>query len=494
MSENYLAFDLGAESVRAILGTLDDDDCLRTAQLHRFPNGMIDVLGSLQWDVLGLYRDMLKAMLICATDHTVSPVSIGIDTWGVDYGLLDAQGVLVGMPYAYRDGRTTGAMEGVFSRIPPRKLYELTGIQLVEFNTVFQLYSMVRDKSLQLDHASDLLFMPDLLSYFFTGVKRSEFTFATTSQLYNPRSGSWEREIFEGLDVPMGLMQEVVQPGTIIGELDENVCAQTRLRKIPVVAVACHDTGSAVAAVPASSEDFAFISSGTWSVMGIESKTPVISERSYRYNISNEGGVCGIFRVIKNIMGLWLLQRCKREWAKDRDYSYDELTRLAETSVPLRSIVDPDNPNFYNPESMILSIKEYCSSTDQIVPSDAGQIARIIFESLALAYRHTLAQLKEVSGRNVRQIHIVGGGSRNRLLCQLTADATGLPVYAGPAEATSIGNILVQAMASGRIATLKELREVVRHSFHLNFYTPQPTVDWDEAYDRFVKLRRSEAR
>jgi len=486
MTEHYLAFDLGAESGRAILGRLEDTGRLRISQLHRFPNGMINVLGNLHWNVLGLYTEMLQGMRICA-NHTSSPMSIAVDTWGVDFALLDTRGILDGVPFAYRDRRIRGAMEEFLSKISRERLYQLTGIQFLPANTVFQLYSMVRDQSPRLKIASDLLFMPDIFNYFFTGIKKTEFTFATTSQLYNPRTGDWESEIFERLGVSKGIMQEIVQPGTIIGKLTEDISAQTGLKRVPVVAVASHDTGSAVAAIPTSGKNFAYISSGTWSLMGIEVPAPIIDEK---YNFANEGGVCGTFRVLKNIRGLWLLRRCRRKWASTREYSYADLTQMAEKAIPFVSIIDPDWPEFLNPADMPLAIEQFCRVTSQPVPQDIGQFVRTILESLALAYRYTLGKLREISGKDIEQIHIVGGGSQNYLLCQFTADATGLPVYAGPIEATAIGNILVQAIAFGRISSLEELREVVRHSFSLNLYEPQHTFDWDEAYGRFLKLKQ----
>ncbi len=487
MTEHYLAFDLGAESGRAILGRLGNAGRLQISQLHRFPNGLINVLDNLLWNVLGLYAEMLQGMRICATDYTSSPMSIAMDTWGVDFALLDARGILDGAPSAYRGRRTHEAMEEFFSKISRERLYQLTGIQFLPNNTIFQLYSMARDKSPQLKIASDLLFMPDIFNYFFTGIKKSEFTVATTSQLYNPRTGCWESEIFEQLGVPKGIMQEIVQPGTTIGGLTENISVQTGLKRVPVVAVASHDTGSAVAAVPASGNNFAYISSGTWSVMGIESPTPIIDKE---YNFANEGGVCGTFRVLKNIKGLGLLQRCRKKWANTQAYSYTQLTKMAEDVIPFRSIIDSNRPEFSYPVDMPLAIEEFCRVTHQPIPQDTGQFVRLILESLALAYRYTLEQLKEISDKDIEKIHIVGGGVQNYLLCQFTADATGLPVYAGPIEATAIGNILVQAMAFGRISSLEELREVVRHSFGFKLYEPQHTLDWDEAYGRFLKLKQ----
>jgi rhamnulokinase len=494
MVEHYLAFDLGAESGRAFLGALDDNGSLKISELHVFPNGMVNVRDSLHWDTRKLYEEMLNGMRICAGNHTKSPASIGIDTWGVDFALLDAQGILTGEPFAYRDRRHQKAMEEFLSKMPSGRLYQLTGIQLLPINSVFQLYAMALEQSSQLMSATDLLFIPDLFNYFFTGIKKSEFTIATTSQLYNPVTAGWDAEIFEHLGIAGDIMQEIVPPGTTLGNLAENIVLQTGLDRVPVVATASHDTAAAIAAVPATGKNFAYISSGTWSCMGIESPTPVIDEKTLKYNITNEGGVCGTFRLLKNIMGLWLLQECKREWSADREYTYSDLIDMAEKSVPLGAIIDPDRPQFLNPASMILAIREFCQTTEQPIPQEIGQFVQTILQSLALAYRYVLEQLSEISSQEITQIHIIGGGSQNHLLCQLTADITGLPVYAGPVEATAIGNILVQAMASGRISSLEELRKVVRQSFRLNLYEPQHTADWDETYERFVRLKQKGAK
>lgn len=489
MREDYLAFDLGAESGRVLLGTLDDAGCLQIDEVHRFLNSMINIMGNLHWDILSLYREILDGLRLLATDYTNSPKSIGIDTWGVDFTLLDANGALIGAPFTYRDRRTKGAMEEFLLRIPKERLYQLTGIQFMPFNTLFQLYSMVRDNSLQLEIAADLLFIPDIFSYYLTGIKKSEFTFATTSQLYNPRTASWEEEIFAQLGISQDIMQGIVQPGTIIGEITDNVRIETGLKGIPVVAVASHDTGSAVAAVPASGKNFSYISCGTWSLVGIESSAPIINEKTLKYNFSNEGGVCRTFRILKNIAGLWALQQCRKEWAKSREYSYSELVEMAQNTVPCDSIIDLDQPEFFNPSNMPLIIENFCRKTGQEVPQDIAQCVHVVLQSLALAHRYTLEQLEEISGIGIEQIHIIGGGSQNPLLCQFTADATGLPVYAGPAEATAIGNILVQAMALGRVSSLEQLREVVKRSFSLNLYQPQHTLDWDEKYNRFAKIK-----
>ena len=491
MTEVYLAFDLGAESGRALLGTLDDAECLQIEEIRRFPNGMINVMGNLHWDILGLYREILEGLRLLATEYTSSPKSIGIDTWGVDFTLLDASGALIGAPFTYRDRRTKGAMKEFFLRIPKEKLYQLTGVQFMPFNTLFQLYSMVRDNSPQFEIATDLLFIPDIFNYYLTGIKNSEFTLATTSQLYNPRTESWEDEIFAQLGISQDMMQEIVQPGKIIGEITNNVRAQTGLKGIPTVAVASHDTGSAVAAVPALGKNFAYISCGTWSLMGIESPVPIINEKTLKYNFTNEGGVCRTFRILKNIAGLWVLQQCRKEWAKTREYSYDELVEMAQNVVPCSSIIDQDRPEFFNPPNMPLTIENFCRRTGQKVPHDIAQYVHVVLQSLALAHRYTLEQIEEISAIGIDKIYIIGGGSQNPLLCQFTADATGLPVYAGPAEATAIGNILVQAMAFGRVSSIEQLREIVRRSFSLFLYKPQHTSEWDEKYERFAKIKKT---
>jgi rhamnulokinase len=489
MSEDYLAFDLGASSGRGILGRLDDNDKLRIAEIHRFPNQMKVIKRGLHWDVSALYNEILKGMRICRRNHYISPRSMGIDTWGVDFGLFDNLGEMIEQPFTYRDNRTQGVMEEFLKKISREKLYELTGIQFIPINTIFQLYSMVRDKSPQLKASSSLLFIPDIFNYFLTGVMKSEFTYATTSQLFNPRIGDWENEVFECLTISKDIMQEIIQPGTFIGETTKSVFEKTGVKSVPVVAVSSHDTGSAVAAVPTLRGNFAYISSGTWSLMGIESREPIITEKTLNYNFTNEGGVFGTFRVLKNIAGLWLLEECRRIWAKEIEYSYEKLVELAESAEPFVSIIDPSSPRFLNPSNMPMEIQRFCSSTKQTTPKSVGQIVRIILESLALEYFHTIKQLKNIGNINVNRIHIMGGGSRNRLLCQFTADATGLLVYAGPTEATAIGNILIQAAAFGRIRSHNELREVVKNSFNIELYEPNNSLDWEDAYCYFLGLK-----
>lgn len=490
MDEHYLAFDLGAESGRVFLGTLHDHGSLEINELHRFPNNMLKAGEHLYWDIPRLYEEILHGLKVSAANPYQLPISIGIDTWGVDFALLDKQGKLLRNPSAYRDKQRHDAMAPFLARISGERLFQLTGIQLIPINSVFQLYALVLEGNSQLTNAKDLLFIPDLFNYFLSGVKASEFTTATTSQLYNPLTGRWDAEIFTRLNVSGRIMQKIVSPGTILGNLTPDIARRIGLDEVTVVATASHDTAAAIAAVPARDKDFVYISSGTWSCMGIESPSPIINERTLKYNISNEGGACETFLHLKNIMGLWILQECKREWSAAREYTYSELIGLAENIGPFETIIDPDSPKFMNPPSMTLAITEYCRATGQPVPQDTGHFVYVILQSLALAYRYVLEQLAEINERAINRIHIIGGGSQDQLLCQLTTDITGLPVYAGPAEATATGNILVQAMAFNRVSSLEELREIVRRSFRLNQYNPRNFPNRESLYRHFADLKK----
>ncbi len=487
----FLAFDLGAESGRAMLGTLENGR-LRVEELHRFANETITIAGHLHWNILKLFDELKKGLELATAADILPPLeSVGIDTWGVDFGLLDAEGQLLELPYSYRDRRTEGMMETFFQRVPRERVYELTGIQFMPLNTLFQLFSMALNEAETLKKAAHLLFMPDLLNFLFCGEKRSEFTFATTSQLFNPLKGEWENELLRALGVNRSLMQEIVQPGTLLGRLRSDVCRQTGCERLPLVAVASHDTASAVAAVPAEGDDWVYISSGTWSLMGIEVSRPIITEASLARNFTNEGGVGQTFRFLKNITGLWLLQGCCKSWQREFGYSYDDLLTLAETAPPFRYFVNPNHLVFLNPEDMVAAIQEYCRLTRQGIPCEPAEIVRCVLESLAFTYRRVLDELSAICGHPLRRIHIIGGGSRNRILCQLTADATGLPVRAGPREATAAGNILVQAMVLGYLSSVGRIREVVRQSFAPVPYEPlrlPSGAEWERAYARFREI------
>jgi rhamnulokinase len=487
--DNYLAFDLGAESCRAILGNLDDNHQLLITQLHRSPNGMINVRGVLHWDVLGMYREMLTGITAAVAQSGGKVDSIGCDTWGVDFGLFDSRGMLIGDPIAYRDSRRLPAMHEFLKIMPREKLYELTSTQMQYFNTIFELYAMTREKNPQLKITKDLLFIPDIFNYFFTGKKATEFSFATTTQLYNIRTDAWEKKIFAQLGVSPNIMQKIVRHGTVIGMVEPEIRKMTGINETPVLAVGSHDTASAVAACPLPNDSAAYISSGTWSLMGIESKKTIISEKAFKYNFTNEGGICDTYRVLKNISGLWLLQEYKREEAKIQDFSYTELSDMGKNTSSTGAVIDPDAPEFIKPESMSRAIANYCRVKSQPVPQSVGEYVRLILESLALDYRYVKGQIEEISGRKITQINIIGGGSQNQVLSQFAADATGLPVYAGPVEATAIGNILVQAMAMGTVKSHSELRDIVKQSFPLTYYEPQRTGNWDERYARFLSIK-----
>jgi rhamnulokinase len=486
-TKKILAFDLGAESGRGLLGRFDGQK-LQLDVVHRFPNGPIKTLDTLHWDVLRLHGDMLAAMRRCAADHG-GVDSLGVDTWGVDFALLGRGGTLLGNPRHYRDPHTEGILEQAFARVPAGEVFGQTGIQFMRFNTLFQLLALARDRSPLLDVAETLLFMPDLFHFFFTGIKVNEFTDASTSQMYDPTAKGWAFGLVKRFGLPAGLLGSIVPPGTVLGPLRGSVATETGLNPIPVIAPASHDTGSAVAAVPAQGTSWAYISSGTWSLMGAELPGPLLNEKVQRYNFTNEGGVGGTIRFLKNIMGLWLVQECRRAWERaGQTHGYDELARLAEAAPAFVSLVNPDDTAFILPPNMPAALADFCRRTGQPAPVEPGAVVRCALESLALRYRWVLERLEELLGRRLEVIHVVGGGSQNELLCQFAADACDRPVLAGPVEATAIGNVLVQAIGLGLLRTLAEAREVVRQSFAVKTYTPQNPQTWQEPYERFLKL------
>jgi len=481
---HILAFDLGAESGRAVLGRLEAGR-LSVRELRRFPNAPLQIAGHIHWDIHVLIAEMKKAMRACAAEVPAGLASLGVDTWGVDFGLLGREGSLLGLPFCYRDSRTQGAIEDYFKLVPREALYGATGIQFMPFNTLFQVYTMVRDRSPLLDEASDLLFMPDLFNYLFTGKKASEFTIASTSQMLDPRTRNWIPGLFQAMGFSKRILQPVIEPGTVLGPLLPGPAAETGLAGVPVVATASHDTAAAVAAVPAQGGNWAYISSGTWSLVGVEERAPIINDLALARNFTNEGGVSGTIRFLKNVTGLWLVQQCRKAWEGGRALGYEELTRLAGEAAPFRALIDPDDPGFLNPPDMPEALRAYCGRTGQTPPDSEASMIRSILESLALKYRLVIDQMEEVVGHPVERIHVIGGGSQNRLLCRFTADATGRPVSAGPAEATAVGNILVQAMAVKAVGSHEEMRTVVRNSFEPVEYEPRQDNAWRDAYDRF---------
>lgn len=486
-AQPFLAIDLGAESGRAMLGRIDDR--LTLDEIHRFSNGPVRVGAHIHWDVLRLWTEIQNGLRIAARREGTSLAGIGLDTWGVDFGLLDASDQLIGNPYHYRDERTNGMVEAACQVVPREEIYHQTGIQFMQLNTLFQLYAMRQTNDPALQSARAFLTMPDLLNFWLAGCKVNEFTISTTTQCYNPREKRWATDLLAALDIPQDIFQQIIQPGSVLGKLRNSVAEEASCERIPVIAVGAHDTASAVAAVPAQGKDFIYISSGTWSLIGIESDEAIINAGSLKYNLTNEGGVCSTIRFLKNIMGMWLLQESRRGWSKaGQDYSYDELTSLAAGAPAFKSFVFVGDERFLAPGDMVERIQGYCRETGQPVPETVAEVARCILESLALEYRWEAEKLRELSGKALPVIHIIGGGSRNRLLNQFTADVTGCQVIAGPVEAAAIGNILLQAIACNCLSSLEEGRALVHRSFEVTAYEPHSRSAWDEAYQRYLAL------
>ncbi len=467
-----LSIDLGAESGR-VTGVGYDGKNLHLNELHRFSTTPVKNNGMFYSDILKIRSEVETGI---AKGKQFNPVSIGIDSWGVDFALLDSQDNLLNNPVHYRDSRTDGMMEKTFSRVSKKEIFRQTGIQFMSINTLYQIMSLVESKSPLLSNAKTFLTIPDLLNFWLTGTKVCEFTNSTTTQMYNPLTGDWAKSLLNELHIPNHIFPEIVPPGTMLGEY----------RDIPVFTVASHDTGSAVTAVPAQSENFAYISSGTWSLVGLEVKEPVINDLALEANVTNEGGVYGTFRLLKNVMGLWILQECRRSWnLEGKDYSYSELTNLANNAKPLRSFISPNGSAFLHSGNHSQLIKDFCKKTSQPVPETEGEIVRCVLESLALAYKSALNKLLKISGRKVDVIQIIGGGSKNDLLNQMTANATGVPVIAGPAEATVIGNAIVQLITLGELKDIKEARQIISNMAGLKKYEPKNIEAWNEAYARY---------
>jgi rhamnulokinase len=484
MSQTYLAYDLGASSGKAVAGTFDGSK-VTLEEIHRFTNGGVNVGTGLYWDALRLFDEMLTGLRKCVQSNGPDLMGIGIDTWGVDFALLDANDELLGNPRCYRDPRVNGMMDKAFLQVPKEEIFAETGLQFMEFNTLFQLYAMSLESAPQLKIAKTFLMMPDLFNFWLTGQKVCEFSDATTTQFYNPQKRSWATDLLDRLDIPSEMLSEIVPSGTSLGPVLPSLAEEAGLKSGEVIAPACHDTGSAVAAVPMTGDNSIYISSGTWALLGAELQEPAISPAVLEHNFTNEGGVFDTFRFLKNISGLWIVQECRRIWENEgHAYSFAELTQLASEAPPLAAVVDPDHADFVSPGDMPGRILAYCERTGQAKPQTHGAIVRCALEGLALKCRQVLGNLEQVLDKQIDTIHIVGGGIQNTLLCQFTADATGLPVIAGPVEATALGNILMQAYARGELGSLQEIREVVRNSTELITYEPQGTAAWDEFYGR----------
>ncbi len=485
---SFLAIDLGASSGRALLGTVQNDR-LELNEIHRFPNPMVETNGRLYWDLFYLYNQIVISLRETKLrGHHI--VSIGIDTWGVDFVCFGTDGEPLRMPYSYRDSHTQGAPERFFTKIPKEKVYEKTGIQIMNFNSLFQLDTMREENSSIYPLIDKILFMPDALSYLLTGQMVTEYTIASTSQIINPHTKDFDPALLDAIGLSRNKFAPIVFSGTTIGKISSSVQHQTNQGDVSVIAVAGHDTASAVLAVPAESAHFAYLSSGTWSLMGIESDEPVINEETYALNFTNEGGADGSIRLLKNICGMWLIEQCKKEWERSGPVTYDEIVTAAQQAPPFQCFINPDASCFASPESMIASIQDYCRQTDQFVPETIGEIARCIYESLALRYKQVLQHLQKLAIFPIEKLHIIGGGSKNNMLNTFTANAIGLPVVAGPSEATAIGNLLMQAKAAGLITEKNAMRRLVRNSVELEIFTPSETNTWHNQYQRYLEVFR----
>jgi rhamnulokinase len=487
----YLGIDIGAESGRVMAG-LWDGKHVKLEELHRFPNGGVMYHEGLRWNTLGLWSEIQNGLTIAAKKYNRSIISVGVDTWGVDFVLLSKSGEMLGVPFHYRDARTRGILPKAFARVPREEIFAATGLQFMELNTLFQLIALQKASPEVLAAADTLLMTPDFLNFCLSGTRASEFTIATTSQCVNPKKRAWATELLQKFGLPVKIFPEIVPPGSRVGSLRAPLAERTGIGPISVIAPAAHDTGSAVAGVPArytGKANWAYLSSGTWSLLGVELQDAQVSPRVLELNFTNEGGIDGTYRLLKNIMGLWLLQQCRRSFAeRGKELSYDQLAQLAAEAPPFRSLVDPDNSRFLNPPDMPKAIQEFCRDTGQPEPETEGQFARCICESLALTYARVLDGLEELTGTKIEVVHVVGGGSQNKLLNTFTANACGRPVTAGPIEATVLGNVLVQARSHGEIRSLTDIRNVVRASTEMVQFDPVDVSAWKDVRGRFAEI------
>jgi rhamnulokinase len=483
----HLAIDLGAESGRAVLGTFDGEK-LEVSEIHRFPTGILNLSDKRFWNIYRFYEEILFALSASEKILEIPLTSIGIDTWGVDYGLFDSNGNLMGLPFSYRDSRTQNVLDDFAKSMDLRHVYNLTGVQLLPFNTLFQLFASKTKTPDFLTRCKDLLFVPDMLNYWLTGIKTTEFTFATTSQLFNPLKGTWESELLEKIGVSPAIMQQIIPPCTTIAPLRSELANDGNLSKTLVVAPATHDTASAIAAIPATGSNWAYISTGTWALVGIETKNPVINNLTFRYNITNEGGIEG-FRLLKNMMGLWLLQGCRKAWG-EKDYTYEMMMLMANDAPQFSFFINPDHAGFFNPTSMPAAIEEYCRNRGQQPPQTKAAMIRGILECLALKTRMILDQIAEAVAIGINKIYITGGGIQNTLLCQFIANATGMQVISTFTESTAMGNILGQMIACGNIKNLEEGRALLRRNLNPTIYNPEKQHEWFVAYENFKNFEK----
>jgi rhamnulokinase len=487
---------MGASSGRHVLGRFDGGK-LRLEEIYRFENGPVDVGGTLYWDLLAQWTHVKAGLRKAGRQSGATISSVGVDTWGVDFGLLGRDDILLGNPVHYRDSRTDGMMEKAFSIVGRETIFRHTGLQFMQLNTLYQLLAMKLAGSPILEMAEAFLMVPDLFHWLMTGTKCNEFTEATTSQFYNPLEQGWATGLLEKLDLPTAMLKEIVPPGTDLGPLRKGLVEETGLAQAHVVLPGTHDTASAVMAVPASGRpgerpNWCYISLGTWALMGVESPRPVVNDAVMELNFTNEGGVGNTYRLLKNITGLWTVQECRRVWnLTGRDWDWEDLNRLTAAAKPLVSFINPDAPEFLAPQDMPEAIRDFTKRTGQTIPADEGAVLRCALESIAMKFRHVLGMCEELVGGRIETIHIVGGGTQNKLLCQAGADACGRQVLAGPIEATATGNLMMQAVAAGDVGSIAEAREVIRNSFSVQQYEPENTSAWDEAYGKFLGLLES---
>lgn len=486
MTKRVLAFDFGASSGRAIIGCFDGDK-ITLEEVHRFSNDPVSVGGTVYWDVLRLFYEIkqgiIKAKIAGGFD------SIGIDTWGVDFGLIDSEGKLMENPVHYRDARTVGLVDEAFKTMPKEKLYGITGIQFMELNTLFQLISLKKYRPWMLERADKMLFMPDLFGYMLTGKMCTEYSIASTSQLIDLDNRTWSKEILDAFGIKESIFAPLVQPGTVLGELSKEICEECGVDPVPVISVCGHDTQSAITSVPCEDGDFAFLSSGTWSLFGTELDKPIVNETSMNINITNEGGFDGSTGFLKNIIGLWLIQESRRQWKREgKEYSYADLEKLALAAEPFKCFIDPDAPEFVPHGNIPERVREFCCKTGQYVPETVGEIMRCIYESLAMKYRLTFEKLRECTERDYPVIHVIGGGTKDGLLCQMTASSCDRTVKAGPIEATVMGNVAVQLMSDGSVKNIGQARKIVADSSELKTFEPKDTDKWAGAYEDFLKV------
>ncbi len=485
MTKKVLAIDFGASSGRAIVGTFDGER-VTLEEIHRFSNDPVILSGTMYWDVLRLFHE-IKQSLIKAKPYDVE--SVAIDTWGVDFGLLDKDGRLIDNPVHYRDARTNGMLDEAFKLISKNDFYKATGNQFMEINTAFQLLSLVRNRPDLLERADKMLLMPDLFSYFLTGAKKAERSIASTTQLFDQNTKDWSRETVKSLGIDEGILPEITESGSVIGTLSNELCEELDISPIKVIAVCGHDTQSALVAAPAKVKDFAFLSSGTWSLLGTELDEPIINEKSLTLNVTNEQGYAGKTSFLKNIIGLWLIQESRRQWIREgREYSFMELEAMAKEAEPFKCFIDPDAPEFTPAGNIPKRIREYCEKTGQYVPQTVGEIMRCIYESLALKYKLAIGELEECTGKKFETLYMIGGGTKDKFLSALTANACGIAVSSGPVEATAMGNVLIQLMAEGEVDGLSHAREIVRASEKISIFEPENTDEWEKAYEKYITI------